>query len=83
MPEKNKKAHVIVVGNEKGGSGKSTTAMHIIVSLMNKNFNVAVVDLDARQKSLARYLENRLNYTDQYDLTLSIPDVYILGRSME
>ena len=26
---KKKMGHVIVVGNEKGGSGKSTTAMHI------------------------------------------------------
>ncbi len=83
MPTTKNKAHIIVVGNEKGGSGKSTTAMHIIVSLMKKNYNVSVVDLDSRQKSLARYLENRLNYADKHDLTLSIPDVYILSRSME
>jgi len=83
MPKDNNKAHVIVVGNEKGGSGKSTTAMHIIVSLMEKSFNISVVDLDSRQKSLARYLENRLNYANQHDLTLSIPDVYILARSLE
>jgi len=78
-----KKAHIIVVGNEKGGSGKSTTAVHIAVSLMKRDFKIAIVDLDARQKSLARYLENRLNYADQHDLQLSIPDVYVLGRSME
>ena len=83
MPTNKNKAHIIVVGNEKGGSGKSTTAMHIIVSLMKKNYNVSVVDLDSRQKSLARYLENRLNYADKHDLSLSIPDVYILSRSME
>lgn len=83
MPKSNKKAHIIVVGNEKGGSGKSTTAMHIIVSLMKRNFNVSVVDLDSRQKSLARYLENRLNYAEKHDLQLTIPDVYILSRSME
>ncbi len=77
------KAHIIVVGNEKGGSGKSTTAVHIAVSLMKRDFKIAIVDLDARQKSLARYLENRLNYADQHDLQLSIPDVYVLGRSME
>ncbi len=83
MPNKKNKAHIIVVGNEKGGSGKSTTAMHIVVSLMKKNYSVSVVDLDSRQKSLARYLENRLNYANAHDLTLSIPDVYILSRSME
>ncbi len=83
MPKHKNKAHIIVVGNEKGGSGKSTTAMHIIVSLMKRNFNISVVDLDSRQKSLARYLENRLNYAEKHKLQLSIPDVYILSRSME
>lgn len=83
MPKHKKKAHIIVVGNEKGGSGKSTTAMHIIVSLMKRNMNVSVVDLDSRQKSLARYLENRLNYAEKHKLQLSIPDVYILARSQE
>ncbi|MEZ5757281.1 MAG: division plane positioning ATPase MipZ [Emcibacteraceae bacterium] len=83
MPKNNNRAHIIVVGNEKGGSGKSTTAMHIVVSLMKRNFNVSVVDLDARQKSLSRYLENRLNYATKHDLKLSIPDVYILSRSMQ
>ena len=28
-------AYVIVCGNEKGGSGKTTTAMHIIEHLLN------------------------------------------------
>ena len=83
MPKSKNKAHIIVVGNEKGGSGKSTTAMHIIVSLMKREFNISVIDLDARQKSLARYLENRLNYSNKNNLNLSIPDVYILSRSME
>ncbi len=83
MPKDKNKAHVIVVGNEKGGSGKSTTAMHIVVSLMKRNFNISVVDLDSRQKSLARYLENRLNYAEKHKLQLSIPDVYILSRSQE
>ena len=83
MSKELNKAHIIVVGNEKGGSGKSTTAVHIAVSLMKRDFKIAIVDLDARQKSLARYLENRLNYADQHDLQLSIPDVYVLGRSTE
>lgn len=83
MPEEEKKAHIIVVGNEKGGSGKSTTAMHIIVSLMKKGFVICVVDLDYRQKSLARYLENRQKYSQLHDLKLTVPDVYILSRSLE
>ncbi len=83
MSEGQNKAHIIVVGNEKGGSGKSTTAMHIVVCLLNKGFNVSVVDLDHRQKSLARYLENRLNYSKAHDLKLAVPDVYILSRSIQ
>ncbi|WP_321390792.1 division plane positioning ATPase MipZ [Emcibacter sp.] len=73
--------HVIVVGNEKGGSGKSTTAMHVVVSLLKKGFSVAVLDLDARQKSLARYLENRQNYADQHNLKLTMPEVLVLAKS--
>lgn len=54
-----KRAHIIVVGNEKGGSGKSTTAMHLIVALMRCGLSVGSVDLDARQATLTRYLQNR------------------------
>ncbi len=84
VSEKNTgKAHVIVVGNEKGGSGKSTTAMHIVVSLLERDYKVAIVDLDARQKSLARYVENRKDYAEKYGLKLSMPDVHVLSRSDE
>ncbi|MEM6637081.1 MAG: division plane positioning ATPase MipZ [Pseudomonadota bacterium] len=52
-------AHFIVVGNEKGGSGKSTTSMHVATALARLGFRVGVLDLDLRQKSLARFVENR------------------------
>lgn len=52
-------SHVIVVGNEKGGAGKSTLAMHLSVALMLAGRRVAVMDLDLRQQTLTRYLENR------------------------
>ncbi len=64
-------AHVIVLGNEKGGSGKSTTAMHIFAALARSGHRVGAIDLDTRQKSYFRYLENRQihkqkhNYSDQ------------------
>ena len=45
-------AHVIVLGNEKGGSGKSTTAMHVAVALLQAGQRVATIDLDSRQKQL-------------------------------
>ena len=51
--------HVVVLGNEKGGSGKSTAAMHVIVGLMREGYRVAAIDLDARQGTLMRHLEAR------------------------
>lgn len=51
--------HVIVFGNEKGGTGKSTLAMHVVVFLINSGYKVATIDLDARQGTLSRYIENR------------------------
>jgi chromosome partitioning protein len=51
--------HVIVLGNEKGGSGKSTTAMHVVVALLRAGGTVGTLDLDARQGTLTRYVENR------------------------
>jgi len=52
-------AHVIVFGNEKGGTGKTTAAMHVAVALAAMGKRVAAVDLDSRQKSFTRYIENR------------------------
>jgi chromosome partitioning protein len=51
--------HVVVLGNEKGGSGKSTTAMHLIVALLREGYRVGSLDLDARQGSLSRFIANR------------------------
>jgi chromosome partitioning protein len=66
--------HVIVLGNEKGGTGKSTTAMHLIVSIQKQGFRVGVLDLDTRQRSLTRYLENREAYTVGRGLGWGIPE---------
>ncbi len=50
---------IIVVGNEKGGSGKSTTAIHLAVALLYRGFRVGTLDLDCRQASMTRYMNNR------------------------
>lgn len=62
--------HVIVVGNEKGGSGKTTVAMHLTVALLKSGFSVGAVDLDLRQKSFWRYLENRAKWGVAHELEL-------------
>ena len=67
-------AHIIVVGNEKGGSGKSTTCMHVATALCRMGHRVGALDLDLRQKSFGRYVENRLAYLARAGLTLPTPD---------
>src|SRR3546814_294135 len=67
------RARVIVVGNEKGGSGKSTTAMHLIASLLRAGGRVGSVDLDARQATLTRYIENRAAFIDRQGIALAMP----------
>jgi chromosome partitioning protein len=51
--------HVVVVANHKGGCGKTTVAIHIIVALLKEGRRVASFDLDLEQQTLTRYLENR------------------------
>ena len=50
---------IIVIGNEKGGSGKSTTAIHLAVGLMHAGLTVATIDLDGRQGTLTRFWASR------------------------
>ena len=70
--------HVIVVGNEKGGSGKSTTVMHLAVALLRLGRRVAVADLDARQGTVTRYFENRRRYVVEDELNLPMPELLTL-----
>jgi chromosome partitioning protein len=53
------RARVVVVGNEKGGAGKSTLAALIAISMLYRGQRVSVIDLDLRQQSLSRLLANR------------------------
>ena len=66
-------AHIIVVGNEKGGSGKSTTSMHVATALTRMGHRVAALDLDIRQRSFGRYLENRAYFIGKENLDLPSP----------
>jgi chromosome partitioning protein len=66
-------ARVIVVGNEKGGSGKSTVAMHIAIALLKAGYRVATIDLDGQQKSFTNYIENRRSWAKRVARDLEIP----------
>ncbi len=67
-------AHVIVVGNEKGGSGKSTTSMHLAVALMQQGYRVATIDVDGRQGTLSRYIANRELFNNKLSRDCPIPE---------
>src|SRR5947209_6929754 len=73
-------AHVVVLGNEKGGSGKSTTAMHVAVALMNVGQRVATIDLDSRQKSFTHYVDNRRAWGGQTRAELKVPMHFCVAR---
>lgn len=74
-------SHVIAVGNEKGGSGKTTTTMHLIVSLIKLGFKVGSIDLDSRQQSLTRYIDNRKNYQQKHNDDLGVSEHRLIERS--
>ncbi len=67
-------AHIIVVGNEKGGAGKSTVAMHLATALVRMGKRVAVLDLDLRQRTFGRFIESRKKTNARHDLSLPVPD---------
>jgi chromosome partitioning protein len=67
-------AHIIVTGNEKGGSGKSTTAMHVATALSRMGHRVGALDLDIRQRSFGRYVENRRAFMAREGRELPTPD---------
>src|SRR5437868_6664690 len=73
-------AHVLVLGNEKGGVGKSTIAMHLAVALLSFGQRVATIDLDLRQKSLTHYIENRRLWANQSGSDLAVPTHFSVPR---
>jgi chromosome partitioning protein len=78
-----KSARLIVVGNEKGGSGKSTVAMHVAIALMKSNNRVGTIDLDSRQKTFTHYIENRFAWAEQINCKLEIPNHIYFVENMD
>jgi chromosome partitioning protein len=73
---------VIVLGNEKGGSGKSTTSIHIIVSLLREGYRVGAMDLDARQGTLGGTLAARRHFVESKGIALPLPEFRSVHRSL-
>src|SRR5579863_10283215 len=76
-----RRTHVIVLGNEKGGSGKSTAAMHLIVGLLREGYRVGALDLDARQATLTQYLTSREAFAKARGTELPLPRFAPVDRS--
>jgi chromosome partitioning protein len=76
-----RRGHIIVIGNEKGGSGKTTTTMHLMVALLRLGFRVGSMDIDARQRSLTRYIENRKLTIAKENSPLPCPHHIVITKS--
>lgn len=73
---------IIVFGNEKGGTGKSTLAMHVVASILKDGYKVGVIDVDARQGTLSRYIENRVR-THEKRPNIPLPESCAVFRSTQ
>ena len=71
-------AHIIAVGNEKGGAGKSTVSMHVATALTRMGHKVSALDLDLRQRTFGRYCENRQSFLKEAGLELPSPKCHDL-----
>ncbi len=69
---------LIVIGNEKGGAGKSTLAIHIVAGLLNGGASVSILDLDIRQQSLGHFFANRKAWLDANGQTAPMPREHVL-----
>ena len=68
------RAKIVVIGNEKGGTGKSTLAMHLAVLWLRQGKKVVTMDLDGRQGTLSKYLENRKAFATRRQIDLPMPE---------
>ena len=66
-------ARIIVIGNEKGGAGKSTIAIHLATAMLHEGARIVAVDLDIRQQSMGRFFANRVVWSASQAAVLPHP----------
>ena len=76
-------ASVIVIGNEKGGAGKSTIAIHTAVALLHAGARVATIDLDLRQQSMAHFFANRRAWLEANGVEAPMPMEFAISTGDE
>ena len=74
---------VITLGNQKGGSGKSTVAMHLMVGLMSCGYRVGSLDLDGDQATLSHFMENRQRHAKSSAFPIDLPTHVRIDNSLE
>ena len=75
------KTHIIVLGNEKGGSGKTTITIHLLTYLLQEGHSVSSIDIDCRQRSLSQFIKNRKKYILDNKLKLTFPYHFSIEQS--
>lgn len=80
------RAAVIVIGNIKGGSGKTTTAMHLVTSLMRRKIGdrflkVGCLDTDVDQLSFQKFLKSRERWAQKTGREIDFPVYRQLKKS--
>jgi chromosome partitioning protein len=75
------KAHIIVIGNEKGGSGKSTVAMHVAIGLLRLGYKVGSIDLDSHQATFTSYMKNRWQHLKETHDSFPSPEHVHIDRA--
>ena len=82
--KENNQPRIFVIGNEKGGAGKTTCSMHLIIGLLDQGYKVASLDTDSRQHSLTNYLDNRKAYNQKnLNQQVSMPLHFHLAETIE